>query len=88
MKYSDDLVINAQKLYPNKAAITELHYITPKYLGGNVNGPLVPLNGSYHQVITNEFRTLWPYGQGTPSATDLQYIMRQVYTKYPLPWGF
>lgn len=88
LQYSDDLVKAAQKLYPNKAGLTELHHITPKYLGGAANGPLVPLNGSYHQVITNEFRALWPYGKGVPSATELQNIMKQVYSKYPLPPGY
>lgn len=88
LQYSDDLVNAAQKLYPNKAGLTELHHITPKYLGGAANGPLVPLNGSYHQLITNEFRALWPYGKGVPSATGLQNIMKQVYSKYPLPPGY
>ncbi|KAA0990471.1 FG-GAP-like repeat-containing protein [Dyadobacter aurulentus] len=88
VRYSDDLVKAAQKLYPKKAGMTELHHITPKYLGGAANGPLVPLNGSYHQVITNEFRALWPYGRGIPSATELQTIMKQVYSKYPLPSGY
>ena len=88
VKYSDDLVKSAQKLYPNKAGKIELHHITPKYLGGAKNGPLVPLDGAYHQVITNEFRALWPYGKGVPSATELQNIMKQVYSKYPLPPGY
>lgn len=87
-QYSDDLVKAAQKLYPNKAGKIELHHITPKYLGGAKNGPLVPLDASYHQVITNELRALWPYGKGVPSATELQNIMKQVYSKYPLPPGY
>lgn len=87
-KYSDDLVKAAQELYPNKAGKIEVHHITPKYLGGAKNGPLVPLDASYHQVITNEFRALWPYGKGVPSATELQNIMKQVYSKYPLPPGY
>lgn len=88
LKYSDDLVKAAQKLYPNKAGKIELHHITPKYLGGAKNGPLVPLDASYHQVITNEFRALWSYGKGVPSASELQNIMKQVYSKYPLPTGY
>jgi hypothetical protein len=53
-----------------------------------VDGPLVPLNGSYHQLITNEFRALWPYGKNIPGAAELENIMNQVYSKYPLPPGF
>jgi hypothetical protein len=85
VQYSGDLVKAAQKLYPNKTGKIELHHITPKYLGGAKNGPLVPLDASYHQLITNEFRVLWPYGKGVPSATELQNIMKQVYSRYPLP---
>ncbi|WP_052188211.1 FG-GAP-like repeat-containing protein [Cellulophaga sp. Hel_I_12] len=88
VNYSDDLVKAAQKIYPKKAGKTELHHITPKYLGGAKNGALVPLDGAYHQVITNEFRALWSYGKNVPSSTELQKIMKQVYTKYPLPPGY
>ena len=45
-------------------------------------------NQAYHQMITNEFRALWGYGKGVPSATELQSIMKQVYSKYPLPPGY
>jgi RHS repeat-associated protein len=85
IKSYDDFVKEAQRLYPNKAGKIELHHITPKYLGGSKNGAVVPLDASYHQVITNEFRSLWPYGNGIPSATELKNIMNQVYAKYPLP---
>ncbi len=87
-QFSDDLVHGAQQLYPKKANLTELHHITPKYLGGPAAGSVVPLNGSYHQLITNEFRALWPYGQGIPSAEELQRILQQVYSKFPLPPGY
>jgi RHS repeat-associated protein len=85
IKSYDDFVKEAQKLYPNKSGKIELHHITPKYLGGAKNGAVIPLDASYHQVITNEFRSLWPYGNGIPSATELENIMNQVYSKYPLP---
>jgi RHS repeat-associated protein len=88
VQYSDDLVKAAQKLYPKKAGITELHHITPKYLGGAVDGPVVPLNGAYHQQITNAFRQAWPYGQAKPTAAQLQKIMDDVYSQYPLPPGY
>ncbi len=88
VKYSDDLVKNAQKLYPKKAGTTELHHIKPQYLGGPKSGPTVPLNGSYHQVITNEFRMQWPYGKGFPTDAEWLQIYKNVYSKYPLPPGF
>jgi len=88
VKYSDDLVTAAQKLYPNKAGKIELHHPIPKYLGGPIIQKLVPLDAAYHQLITNEFRALWPYGKGVPSASELQNIMKQVYSKYPLPPGY
>jgi hypothetical protein len=85
VQYSDDLVRAAQETYPKLKGKTQLHHITPKYLGGAKNGPTVPLDAAYHQIITNEFRALWGYGKGVPSATELQNIMKQVYSKYPLP---
>lgn len=84
----EDLVNAAQEKYPNKAGKIEQHHITPKYLGGDKNGPLVPLDGAYHQEITNTFRNVWPYGQPQPNALQLRQILEQVYTKYPLPQGY
>ena len=88
VKYSDDLVKAAQQLYPPKAVLTELHHIAPRYLGGATNGALVPLNGAYHQVITNEFRSIYPYGLPNPGEARMLEIMEQVYSKYPLPPGY
>ena len=82
------LINSAKQLYPKLAEKTHLHHITPKYLGGAANGPMVSINGAYHQLITNEFRALWGYGRGIPSSTQLQEIMKAVYTKYPIPGGF
>ncbi len=94
MKINENDLFCSQETTPNsdvvwklRRAEEEFHHITPKYLGGDKNGPLIPLDGAYHQVITNEFRTLWPYGKGIPSALELQNIMEQVYSKYPLPPG-
>jgi len=83
----EDLVTAAQKAYPGKAGVTELHHITPKYLGGAADGPLAPLDAAYHQQITNEFRSLWPYGGAKPNPQQLQEIMQKVYNKYPIPPG-
>lgn len=85
LKYSDDLVKAAQKLYPNKAGKIELHHPIPQYLGGAKNQTLVPLDAAYHQVITNEFRRIHGYGLAKPSPQRLQEIMNQVYSKYPMP---
>jgi hypothetical protein len=80
----DDLVSAAQKAYPGKAGTTELHHITPKYLGGAADGPLAPLDAAYHQQITNAFRESWKYGQPKPSTEQLGKIMNDVYSKFPL----
>jgi hypothetical protein len=45
----------AKKMYPKKARKVEGHHITPKYLGGDPNGPKVDINGAYHQLVTNDF---------------------------------
>ncbi|WP_293916373.1 MULTISPECIES: hypothetical protein [unclassified Sphingobacterium] len=88
LQYSDDLLKAAQKLYPNKAGKIELHHITPQYLGGAKNGPLVPLDAAYHQVITNEFRAIRPYGLGPVNEAQRLQIMKEVYSKFPLPPGY
>ncbi|SEK63850.1 DUF6443 domain-containing protein [Parapedobacter koreensis] len=89
VQYSDDLVKAAQKAYPELAGKTQLHHITPKYLGGAANGPLVPLDAAYHQQITNAFRQAWPYGQGViKDPVLIKQIMDQVYKRFPLPPGY
>jgi len=64
----DALVEQAKQLYPKLADKIHNHHIWPKYLGGDPNGPTVSINAAYHQMITNAFRKLWPYGQGAPSV--------------------
>ena len=83
--YYQKLLKEAQERYPNKAGHMQLHHIDPKYMGGNPNGPLINLDGAYHQLITNEFRKFYPYGIGPLNITERELIMRQVYMKYPLP---
>ena len=63
----------------------ELHHITPKYLGGAKKGPLAAIPRWYHQLITNAFRELAPYGKPIPSPEKVLEIMKQVYDKLPLP---
>ena len=74
-----------QKKYPNKAGKIEQHHIDPKYMGSDPKGPKIPLDGAYHQEITNEFRKRHPYGGGTLPVDERQAIMEQVYKKLPLP---
>jgi RHS repeat-associated protein len=83
----EELVAAAQKKFPGKAGKIELHHITPKYLGGAKDGPLVRIDAAYHQQITNEFRSRWPYSIGTPSDVERSDIMSRVYSKYPLAPG-
>jgi RHS repeat-associated protein len=87
-RYSDDLVKAAQRQFPDKAGKIEQHHIRPEYLGGARNGAKVPLDGAYHQQITNEFRRLHPYRSEVPSPARVQEIMRQVYDRFPLPPGY
>jgi len=81
----EELLAEAQAAYPGKAGLAELHHITPKYLGGAANGPLIELDAAYHQQITNQFRSLWPYGGPKPGPQQLEEILQQVYQRFPLP---
>ena len=83
------LTKEAEEAYPKLAAkaTDELHHVVPKYLGGAKNGETVALRPAYHQLITNEFRRLAPYGQQIErSAAEVGRIVEQVYSKYPLPY--
>jgi hypothetical protein len=89
VQYSDDLVKAAQQAYPKLAGKTQLHHITPQYLGGAADGALVPLDAAYHQQITNAFRQAWPYGKGAITDPVLRKkIIDQVYKQFPLPPGY
>lgn len=79
------MVKAAQKLYPKKAGKIELHHPIPQYLGGAKNQTLVPLDGAYHQQITNAFRKLHPYGKPKPTEAELNIILEKVYSQFPLP---
>jgi RHS repeat-associated protein len=81
------LTDQAKKLFPKKAnKPDEDHHITPKYLGGDPNGPTARISAAYHQLITNAFRELAPYGQKVEySAEQVKNFMSDVYSKYPLP---
>lgn len=82
----EKLTAEAEKLYPKKAGLEELHHIIPKYLGGAKDGEVAKLPAAYHQLITNEFRRLAPYGQKIErTAEEVGRIVQQVYSKYPLP---
>jgi RHS repeat-associated protein len=77
----------AEEVYPKLAGKTwQLHHLIPKYLGGAEDGVRSRIPAAYHQLITNAFRELAPYGQRIkPTAEALADIMKQVYTQFPLP---
>jgi hypothetical protein len=76
----------ARKSYPKLAGKMHDHHITPKYLGGPANGPIANIDAAYHQLITNAFRALQPYGTGRiPTPQELAEIMKSVYFLFPLP---
>jgi hypothetical protein len=86
----DDLVKEAQKLYPKKAGKIEKHHPFPKYMGGAEDQVLVPLDAAYHQLITNEFLKYWPKKlpnqvKTFPTLDQAKEIMEKVYRKFPLP---
>jgi len=82
--YDLKLLAKAKSAYPKLANITQLHHVIPKYLGGAANGRVVALNAAYHQLITNQFRSLWAYGQARPSARQLAEMVAAVYKKIPI----
>ena len=86
----DELIQLAHLKYPQLAGKYHLHHIIPMYLGGDPGETVIKLDAAYHQLITNEFRALWPYRSSRtpwryPTPNELQGILRQVYSKYPLP---
>ncbi|HWD92517.1 MAG TPA: RHS repeat-associated core domain-containing protein [Verrucomicrobiae bacterium] len=79
------LMQKARELYPKLCNKFQLHHITPKYLGGDPNGPMILLEAPYHQLITNAFRNQWAYGQSIPPSTTVVNIVNTVYSQLPLP---
>lgn len=82
----EQLLPAAQKQYPKLAGKIQQHHVDPKYMGGAKDGTKVGIDAAYHQLITNEFRALAPYGQKRAyTPEERAAIMNQVYGKYPLP---
>jgi RHS repeat-associated protein len=81
----DRLTAEAEDLYPKLAGKLNDHHIIPKYLGGAKNGATSRIPAAYHQLITNEFRRLAPYGQKLPTGDALIEVLKAVYSTYPLP---
>jgi RHS repeat-associated protein len=80
------ITADAEKLYPKLAGKFQEHHIIPQYLGGATDGATARIPAAYHQLITNEFRALAPYGQKIQrTAEEVGRILQQVYSKYPLP---
>ena len=81
------LLKQAQDRYPKLAGIIQKHHIDPIFMGGAKDGPISFMDAAFHQLITNEFRRLHPYGKGPLSLEKRMAIMKEVYDKYPLPPG-
>ena len=83
----EKLTADAKELYPRLAEkADQLHHVIPKYLGGAQDGALAKIPAAYHQVITNAFRTLAPYGQAiSRTSQEVTNIVKQVYSMFPLP---
>ncbi len=80
------LMQEARDLYPKLCMkVPQMHHPTPQYLGGAADQELIELEAPYHQLITNAFRKLAPYGQPIPDSQSVQNIVNQVYSQYPLP---
>jgi len=79
------LMQKARELYPKLCNKFQLHHPIPQYLKGPASQDLVKLEAPYHQLITNAFRQLAPYGQEGPDSQSVQNIVNQVYSRYPLP---
>ena len=61
-------------------------HIDPIYMGGARNGKLIQIDAAYHQMLTNEFRKLHPFGTRKLLDESVRRgIMQEVYMKYPLP---
>ena len=83
----EKLIAEAKSLYPKLAEkADQLHHVIPRYLGGAKDGALAKIPAAYHQVITNAFRELAPYGERIErTAEQVQQIVRDVYSRFPLP---
>jgi RHS repeat-associated protein len=77
------LTAEAEKLYPKLAGKIQGHHEIPRYLGGPKNGPVTNLNAAYHQLITNAFREIAPYGKKFEGS--LQKVLENIYSRFPLP---
>jgi hypothetical protein len=74
----------AQEKYPNSEGYQDHHFV-PIYLGGPENGRTFRIPTAYHKAITQAFRERWKYGQDKPSAKQLQMILVETYSAYPIP---
>jgi hypothetical protein len=76
----------AQERYPESEGYHNHHFV-PKYLGGPENGRTFRIPVAYHKAITREFRRQWEHGnpKGKPSPAQLQQILVEVYSAYPIP---
>jgi len=78
------MIAAAEERYPKLVGISHWHHVIPRYIGGLNNWIQVHIPAAYHQLLTNEFRRLWPYGKGRPPAERAAEIVQEVLSKYPL----
>ena len=84
--YYQKIVKDSRQRYPEKTGYYEDHHIDPQYMGGDPKGNLIELDGAYHQMITNEFRKIQPYG-----SKRLDEAIRKIYHEtsiYKIPSSY
>jgi hypothetical protein len=79
------LKAEAEQRYPDKRGKYEEHHFFPLYLGGKADGPKYRVPAAYHQLLTNAFRRLHPYGSPKPQEWEARSFMLKVYSEYPIP---
>ena len=79
------LVDWAEQQYPKLSGILQNHHEDPIYTGGPTGGAISNIPAPYHQLITNFWRELIPYGQDEVDPSLVAKYWPQVYGKLPLP---
>jgi hypothetical protein len=54
-------------------------------MGGPKDGKTVRIPTAYHKAITQAFRKRWAYRQDMPDPKELQMILVEIYSQYPIP---
>lgn len=67
-----------------KAGKWEWHHVKPKYLGGKQQWLQVRIPASYHQIITNAFRTRFPYGVKRANPAQVNSFIKDLNERLPM----